>query len=133
MKNFGLILGFAALLSSCCTVKNSVAEQQNNLRAEWKIVKVNGNKVKGAETPTLCIDGERVYGNTSCNSYTGSYKLEGNKITFGQVGVTRRFCGEENSEQEVLKAINETTFFEVSKNKATLYDANKKSIMELAK
>lgn len=50
-------------------------------------------------TVTLGADG-RAYGNGGCNHWFAPYTLEGDKLSFGKVGSTRKHCAEALMEQE---------------------------------
>ncbi|KAF1025226.1 MAG: hypothetical protein GAK37_02916 [Pseudomonas sp.] len=50
-------------------------------------------------TVTLGADG-RAYGNGGCNHWFAPYTLEGNKLSFGKIGRTRKLCAEALMEQE---------------------------------
>ena len=50
-------------------------------------------------TLTLAEDG-RAYGNAGCNHWFAPYQLEGDKLTFGKVGSTRKLCAPALMEQE---------------------------------
>lgn len=50
-------------------------------------------------TVTLGADG-RAYGNGGCNHWFAPYMVEGDKLSFGPVGSTRKMCAEALMEQE---------------------------------
>lgn len=50
-------------------------------------------------TVTLGADG-RAYGNGGCNHWFAPYTLDGDKLSFGKVGSTRKLCAEALMEQE---------------------------------
>ncbi|MFO2465823.1 META domain-containing protein [Pseudomonas sp. 15FMM2] len=50
-------------------------------------------------TVTLGADG-RAYGNGGCNHWFAQYTLEGDKLSFGKIGSTRKMCPEALMEQE---------------------------------
>ncbi|OEC35240.1 heat shock protein HslJ [Pseudomonas cuatrocienegasensis] len=50
-------------------------------------------------TMTLGSDG-RAYGNAGCNHWFASYSLEGERLTFGPAGSTRKLCAPAIMEQE---------------------------------
>ncbi|NQD92178.1 META domain-containing protein [Pseudomonas sp. CrR25] len=50
-------------------------------------------------TLTLGADG-RAYGNAGCNHWFASYSLEGDALSFGAAGSTRRLCAPAVMEQE---------------------------------
>lgn len=50
-------------------------------------------------TLTLAADG-RAYGNAGCNHWFAPYSLDGEQLTFGKVGKTRKLCAPALMEQE---------------------------------
>lgn len=50
-------------------------------------------------TVTLGADG-RAYGNGGCNHWFAPYTLDGDKLSFGKLGSTRKLCAEALMEQE---------------------------------
>ena len=48
---------------------------------------------------TLGADG-RAYGNGGCNHWFAPYTVEGDKLSFGKIGSTRKLCGDALMEQE---------------------------------
>mgnify|MGYP001359262229 CR=1 FL=1 len=68
---------------------------------EWRIVAVDGQPV-GGEAPLLVSFGHdgRVTGTTGVNSFTASYTLTAEYLTFGPMATTRRAAPPELQEQE---------------------------------
>ncbi len=64
---------------------------------------------------TLGADG-RAYGNAGCNHWFASYQLDGNKLSFAQVGATRKLCPPALMEQEqrFLEALGQIQRWDVS-------------------
>lgn len=65
---------------------------------------------------TLADDG-RAYGNAGCNHWFASYTLEGERLSFGKIGSTRKLCAPALMEQEqrFLKALETVQRWDVSK------------------
>lgn len=66
-------------------------------QAEW----INGQPRIHHSHPTLILgqDG-RAYGNGGCNHWFASYSLEGDKLSFSEIGSTRKMCPPPLMEQE---------------------------------
>jgi len=66
-------------------------------------------------TLTLAADG-RAYGNAGCNHWFAPYQLEGEKLTFGKVGSTRKLCAPALMEQEkrFLQALETVQRWDIS-------------------
>lgn len=68
---------------------------------EWRIVAVDGQPVRGDE-PLLVSFGHdgRVTGTTGVNSFTASYSLTADYLTFGPMATTRRAAPPDLAERE---------------------------------
>lgn len=66
-------------------------------------------------TVTLGADG-RAYGNGGCNHWFAPYSLEGDKLSFGKIGSTRKLCAEALMEQEqrFFKALETVQRWDIS-------------------
>ncbi|QGW76401.1 META domain-containing protein [Pseudomonas alkylphenolica] len=66
-------------------------------------------------TLTLAEDG-RAYGNAGCNHWFAPYQLDGDKLTFGKVGSTRKLCAPALMEQEkrFLQALETVQRWDIS-------------------
>jgi heat shock protein HslJ len=69
------------------------------LNTAWDLVMMNGEAPIDSAVPTISFEDEAVNGTTGCNSYFGSYTLDGTNLSVGQVGQTEMFC-EDRMEQE---------------------------------
>lgn len=79
---------------------------------------------------TLGADG-RAYGNAGCNHWFASYNREGQLLTFGQPGATRKMCAPALMEQEqrFLDALQQVQRWDVSPlGQLRLWPANGKPI-----
>ncbi len=64
----------------------------------------------------------RVSGNAGCNTFRGSYQVEGDGIEIGQLATTRKMCKPEimSVENAVLKAMAQVTHFAIEEGRLTL-------------
>ena len=88
----------------------------SNLTGTWELNYISGPRIAfdglyPGKKPTMIIDvtNSRVSGNTSCNNFNGSFKADGNKISFNEpMAMTRMMC-EGDGERvftETLKKVN---------------------------
>jgi len=74
----------------------------------WRIEQARSAPLTDKRTARLDFGADgRLGGNASCNSFTASYTLAGDKLKIGPIGTTRKTCGEALMEQEdrVLSAL----------------------------
>ena len=111
-----------SLVVVCCIGQKS-PELEGTL---WKLdsyVNLQGNMVKvlpDTEITAQFKDGT-VNGSSGCNSYFGSYTINGTVISFGPIGVTEMYCAEPEGimEQEngYLAALQSVKGFTINGNK----------------
>lgn len=69
-------------------------------------------------------DTKSVSGFSGCNRFTGTYKIDGNSITFGPLASTRMHCQEANNniEKNMLSALNNVNTVAIKNQELTLYN-----------
>ena len=101
---------------------------------EWIATRINGDAVSG-NPPTLTIEGNKAYGNSSCNRYTGQVTL-GNKeaLHFGPAASTRMACPGNADQQEAtyLKALQTVTAYHLNNSYLVLLDAQYNKVVEFS-
>lgn len=87
----------------------------------------------GVDKAYLTISGDRVTGSTGCNDFQGRVARDGDKLTFGELGLTRKACAEAASsvEQAVVGVLKGDLSFVVKGNKLSLRTANGTSGLDL--
>lgn len=62
--------------------------------------------------PTLVFESDtKLNGNASCNTYNGSFKINGNTINIGDIATTRMMCGSLKGEQQYLEMLKKVNAF----------------------
>lgn len=87
---------------------------------KWKLVKILGKEINDSKAfISFATENNRVFGNNSCNSFSGSFEVKnGNQITLSQVATTMMAC---------VDMTVETQFMDVLKN-ADNYSLNGKTM-----
>jgi len=86
----------------------------------WRLVELAGEPtevVEGQREPHLRLiqEGNRVAGSGGCNRLSGSYQLDGTRLSFGSVATTRMACpGGMEQEQAFLAALDGITGYLVT-------------------
>ena len=78
-------------------------------------------------TVTAIFREDQVQGNAGCNSYFGSYELDGDRITFGPVGMTEMYCQpEELMEQEgaYLSGLSSAAAYQIVDDQLQIIDGD---------
>jgi heat shock protein HslJ len=104
----------------------------------WKLVSLNETDVVMVEAQEreaflqLRDDTKSVKGFAGCNTFTGSYTVNGNDLSFGPLAATRKACpaGME-TETEFFQVLDGTTHFSVHEETLTLLNERKKPVARL--
>ena len=96
MKGLLLLAALGAALTGCASDAAKL-KQDHSYVVEW--IGERPLMDYAHLTVTLGNDG-RAYGNGGCNHWFAPYTLDGDTLTFGKVGSTRKLCAEALMEQE---------------------------------
>lgn len=137
MKKLFIATAVAATLAGCACQKTTMKDAMSH---EWNIDKIDGQTLenKGEKAPFIAFDVEnsRVYGNASCNSLTGGFKVEGdaNKgtIDLTPMGMTRMMCANMETEDKIVNALGRVKKYRFAKKSLILTDSNDNAVMEMS-
>jgi len=69
---------------------------------EWIVEDINHEGVIDNSRATMIFDDDgRVFGSGSCNSYSGTYEITGEGVTFGPIAATKKACAMALMDQEM--------------------------------
>jgi len=112
MKRLALTAAFGSGLLGCAADPAQL-QQDRSYILEWigERPLIDNSQL----TITLGEDG-RAYGNGGCNHWFAPYSLDGEKLSFGKVGSTRKMCAPALMEQEkrFLQALETVERWDVS-------------------
>jgi heat shock protein HslJ len=89
-KSFILVMLIVMLLSACSNNENPVGDPLSG--TSWELVYYRKSPVIEGVTVTADFEEGQVKGSSGCNSYSGSYQVEGDKISFGPLMSTLMAC-----------------------------------------
>ncbi len=111
---------------------NPLADLSNTY---WKLTSLQGQAVvmgeKQKREAFLQLNGkdESIKGFAGCNQMMGSYKSNGNKLSFNKLGATRKACIEGmETEAAFMQILSDTQYFSIHEHNMTLLNADKKPI-----
>ncbi|HSK53411.1 MAG TPA: META domain-containing protein [Clostridia bacterium] len=58
----------------------------------WRAIEIDGRAVLGGPPPELRFNGTRIRADGGCNTFSGSFTLDGNRIDFAGINSTLRMC-----------------------------------------
>ena len=131
----------AMIVSGCATSSNTVDDTQTANEAlvgtYWKLMTLDGQPVAVAdnqrEAHLILGEDGRVSGSTGCNRLMGSYRLEGDTLTFSRLASTRMACPGDMAmlEQAWLAALAETAHYSIAGQSLELQNADDRALAEL--
>lgn len=118
-----LVLLFGMFLPACSSDILSVAERLDG--SSWKLVFLGKDQAIDVASITASFSEDQISGSAGCNSYFGSYQVQGDQITFDQMGSTLMFCadpeGVMDQEQNFLASLSETHTFELENGQLKIF------------
>lgn len=111
----------------------SAGNGEDNLQeTQWVATRINGDTIKGS-APTLTIEKDHAYGNSSCNRYTGKVTLgDNNTLQFGLVASTRMACLGDADRQEIayFEALRSVSSYHLNQGDLILLDKGFNKMVE---
>ena len=124
-------------ICSCGNAKEASAmTTQTELAGNYNITSVYGNQLDSKDLLIrFSLEKKMISGFSRCNQFSGSYENKGAALNFSPLASTRKMCRPEanKTEQDILKALNETISFTENNQIITFYDLDNKVVMTLAK
>lgn len=127
-----LVIACIALILNSCSSADLLTQLGDK---EWNVTSLLGNTLnandseKGLPSLNFSEDG-KLFGSTGCNNFTGSYKLDGTKLSLNPGAMTKMFCPGD-TEQNFLKAINQVTNLKMDGSSLNLLNGTN-TVMSLA-
>ncbi len=92
----------------------------------WELTRINNRTVQNSPVfIEIDADGRRFTGNTGCNQMFGPVRVYGGRITFSNVGATRRMCKMlpgSVPENNVVRSLENTVSYRLNGRNLTFYD-----------
>ncbi|MFZ1693830.1 MAG: META domain-containing protein [Flavobacteriales bacterium] len=96
---------------------------------KWVVETLNGQRPElpdGAETPWLKLAGDQLQGFGGCNALMGGYTMEGTKLSFSNIGSTKKYCeGIQPTENAVKEMLDKVDSFRLDDNQLRLLGGGK--------
>lgn len=132
-----VVLLCAALVVQAQPGRNLATDQRVLTGMEWRLVSLGpagGETDLVAGTTVTLRFGEdgRASGSTGCNSYSGTYQVRGDNLSFGRLASTRRACLDQNAnqqEQRFLSALESANRFRLSENRLTILSDRGRTVL----
>lgn len=142
MKKIITIALLSIFFTGCKSTSKSTADY-SKLDGMWDLYYINvpeksyDDLYKTERKPYIQFNTKQnlVSGNNSCNSFSGSFKLDGDNINFNSpMTSTKMYCQDGVGEQSFMTNLSETTSYKIEKEGKTLhFVAGKKVLMSFSK
>jgi len=113
------------VISACASSQGTSAASLTG--TQWVLTELNGQSPVPGTTITAAFTEEgQVTGSSGCNTYNGSYEIDGDTIKFGLTATTMMACPDPimNQERDYLGALESAGTYEIANDELTLFDAN---------
>jgi heat shock protein HslJ len=110
--------------------------QSSPVAGEWRVVTIAGRPVARGSSPTIAFRGDRVSGNTGCNSFNGGYRFDRGGLTTGPIAATKRACMDSRigqQEQTMLRMLGQPLRVTKMRNGGVVLRAARGETMVLAR
>lgn len=113
-------------LNESCGARGVTHDLENT---RWVLVRLGDETVQmvpGAREPYIALEptAHRISGHGGCNRLAGSYELDGSRLRFTQLALTRMACADMKYETDFARALNATASWKITGNHLDLLDAN---------
>ena len=98
----------------------------------WIVTRINGDAIQD-NAPTLTIENNRAFGNSSCNRYTGKVTIgDNNSLHFGPTASTRMACPGDADRQEMayVAALEHVSSYHLNQGNLILLDKDFNKVIE---
>ncbi len=108
--------------------RNMSTDQRVLAGTDWRLISIGpaggeAGLVAGTTVTLSFAEDNRASGSTGCNSYSGTYQVRGDTISFGRLISTKRACLDQNAnqqEQRFLATLEASTRFRMTSNRLTI-------------
>ncbi len=111
---FVISLVIALFFQSCALFPFSQIDPLDG--SAWELVLMHESAPIAGRPITIAFNGGDAHGSSGCNSYSGQYEINGDRIAFGPLAMTEMACmdsGVMDQEMEYLSFLSEVVFFEL--------------------
>ena len=126
MRKIYCIFIFALLCFNSCT-RVGIGDTDALADTEWQLVFIRKTTPIKGTTINISFENDEIRGTSGCNTYFGSYEIEGEKIKFNEIAMTEMACldpeGVMQQEQDYLSFLSEVVLFSIEGNQLILRKA----------
>jgi len=126
MRKIYFIFIFALLCFNACT-RVGIGDTDALADTEWQLAFIRKTTPIAGTNISISFENGEIRGTSGCNTYFGSYEIEGEKIKFNEIAMTEMACldpeGVMQQEQDYLSFLSEVVLFSIEGNQLILRKA----------
>jgi len=126
MRKIYFIFTFALLCFNACT-QFGIGDTDALADTEWQLAFIRKTTPIAGTNISISFENGEIRGTSGCNTYFGSYEIEGEKIKFNEIAMTEMACldpeGVMQQEQDYLSFLSEVVLFSIEGNQLILRKA----------
>ena len=115
LATFALATATLLLLSACAGILPGSGDPLEG--TSWRLMTLGGSSLIPGTEITLVFEKGQVHGSSGCNTYGGSYQVDGDKITMTDLYNTEMACmdpaGVMDQESEYLELLRDAQAFQI--------------------
>lgn len=135
LRLFAMMILAALLLAACAPGSPTGAADPTGV--EWKLVEINGKPALAGSNVTLTFEDGKGGGKGGCNSYGGSYRIQGGSLSFSDLFQTEMACmdpaGVMDQETEYLQTLGQAAGYQISGERLELKNAAGETVLVFQK
>lgn len=132
-KNVITALVLTGMIASSCTKKVTMSTIDRDIIGKWIVTEIDGTAVAEAETMPFInfTDSGVVNGNMSVNHFFGQYRVSGDTLSFGNLGMTQMFGPNMEQEASINRALGNCCTVELTNALLKMKDKDGKVLITL--
>lgn len=101
-----------------------------SLYQKWKVIKLEGlSNMNEAPSIEFTQNNSQVNGFAGCNNFFGTFTLNGNNLSFGPLGLTRKICPDMSVENHMTLHLDQIDNYEYSDGTLILRNKNNDALI----
>lgn len=111
-------------------ISKNLYSQGTSLYQKWKVVQLEGlDDITAAPSIEFIETKNQVNGFAGCNNYFGSFEINGNNLSFGPLGMTRKMCPDMSVENLMMGYLDKISTYEFSEGTLILKNKNDEALI----
>ena len=119
-------------IQSCCASKQEV-KQINDMESDSKTYTITSlyenNTTDENVFITFNFSEKKISGYSGCNSFSGTFEINGSKISFGPIATTKRMCPDISNEDLLFKVLDNNKKLVIASNTLEIQEVSGNTIL----